>query len=150
MEGFNAILAAFHQGGTEHVPTGTMTYNSTLCYFETPVKDVETQTLVLRESMLETYKKEQETRFLLSNSTGKDSREWKERLAQIIRTRNLSAEAIGRLDRAIKGIASATERNKAAMEAVYRDREHRRDREMDRERERERDRNRDSQLGLQG
>ncbi|KAF9298207.1 hypothetical protein BGZ88_007557 [Linnemannia elongata] len=148
MEGFNAILAAFHQGGTEHVPSGTMTYNSTLCYFETPVKDVETQTLILRESMLETYKKEQETRFLLSNSTGKDSREWKERLAQIIRTRNMSAEAIGRLDRAIKGIASATERNKAAMEAVYRDRERRRDREMDRERERERNRNRDSQLGL--
>ncbi|KAF9550387.1 hypothetical protein EC957_000689 [Mortierella hygrophila] len=144
MEGFNAILAAFHQGGTEHVPTGTMAYNSTLCYFETPVKDVETQTMVLRESMLETYKKEQETRFLLSNSTGKDSREWKERLAQIIRTRNMSAEAIGRLDRAIKGIASATDRNKAAVEAVYRDRERRRDREMDRERERERDRNRDS------
>ncbi|KAG0380869.1 hypothetical protein BGX24_003730 [Mortierella sp. AD032] len=148
MEGFNAILAAFHQGGTEHVPTGSMTYNSTLCYFETPVRDVETQTLVLRESMLETYKKEQETRFLLSNSTGKDSREWKERLAQIIRTRNISAEGIGRLERAIKGIASATERNKAAMEAVFRDREHRRDRELDRERERERDRNRDSQLGL--
>ncbi|KAI7828982.1 hypothetical protein BC939DRAFT_442432 [Gamsiella multidivaricata] len=150
LDGFNAILSAFHQGGTEYVPTSSIYYNSTLCYFELPVKDVEKQTLVLKESMLETYKTEQETRFLLSNSTGKDSREWKERLAQIIRTRNLSSEAIARLDRAIKGITAATERNKAAMDAVYRDRERRRDREMDRERGRERDRERDreSQAGL--
>ncbi|KAF8941002.1 hypothetical protein BGZ58_003424 [Dissophora ornata] len=142
LDGFNAILSAFHQGGTEHVPTGTLYYNSTLCYFVSPVKDVEKQTQLLKDSMLETYKTEQETRFLLSNSAGKDSREWKERLAQIIRTRNLSSEAIARLDRSIKGIASATERNKAAMDAVYRDRERRRDWEMDRERERERERER--------
>ncbi|KAI1318246.1 hypothetical protein EDD11_006942 [Mortierella claussenii] len=142
LDGFNAILSAFHQGGTEHVPTSSRYYNSTLCYFMPPIKDVEKQTLILKESMLETYKTEQETRFLLSNSTGKDSREWKERLAQIIRTRNLSSEAIARLDRTIKGIATATERNKAAQDAVHRDRERRRDRELDRERERERDRGR--------
>ncbi|KAG9321146.1 hypothetical protein KVV02_002424 [Mortierella alpina] len=136
LDGFNAVLSAFHQGGTEHVPAGSRHYNSTLCYFEPPVRDVEKQVSGLKESMLETYKTEQETRFLLSNSAGKDSREWKERLAQIIRTRNLSSEAIARLERAIKGIAQATERNKTAMDAVYRDREQRRDREMDRERSR--------------
>jgi hypothetical protein len=76
--------------------------------------------------MLETYKTEQETRFLLSNSTGKDSREWKERLAQIIRSRNLSAETITRIEMTIKGIAVATERNKAAQDAIQRDRERRR------------------------
>ncbi|KAF9895482.1 hypothetical protein BX616_009606, partial [Lobosporangium transversale] len=139
LDGFNAILSAFHQGGTEHVPTSSMYYNSTLCCFEPPVKDIEKQTLVLKEAMLETYKTEQETRFLLSNSTGKDSREWKERLAQIIRTRNLSSEIIARLDRTIRGITAATERNKTAQEAVLRDRERRRDRELDRERERDRE-----------
>ncbi|KAG0203464.1 hypothetical protein BGX28_004250 [Mortierella sp. GBA30] len=143
LDGFNAILSAFHQGGTEHVPTGCMNYNSTLCYFESPARDMEKQASILKESMLETYKTEQETRFLLSNSAGKDSREWKERLAQIIRTRNQSSEAIARLDRAIKGIAQATERNKTAMDAVYKDREQRRDREMDRERDRERNPDRD-------
>ncbi|KAF9188797.1 hypothetical protein BGZ51_000321 [Haplosporangium sp. Z 767] len=137
LEGFNAILSAFHQGGTEYVPTGSRRYNSTLCYFEKPVKDVEKQTQLLKGAMLETYKTEQETRFLLSNSTGKDSREWKERLAQIIRTRNQSSETIARLERAIKGISAATERNKAAMDAVYRDRELRRDHELDRQRNRD-------------
>ncbi|KAG0315969.1 hypothetical protein BGZ99_007147 [Dissophora globulifera] len=135
LDGFNAILSAFHQGGTEHVPASSLYYNGSLCYFEPPVKDVESQTSILKESMLETYKTEQETRFMLSNSAGKDSREWKERLAQIIRTRNVSSEAIARLDRAIKGISAATERNKAAMDAVYRDRERRRDRDLDRERD---------------
>lgn len=139
LEGFNAILSAFHQGGTEHVPTSSLYYNSTLCYFEPPLKDVESQVLLMKETMLETYKTEQETRFLLSNSTGKDSREWKERLAQIIRTRNQSSEAIARVERAIKGIATATERNKVAMDAVYRDRERRREREQGRE----------NQVGLQ-
>ncbi|KAF9175120.1 hypothetical protein BGX21_007357 [Mortierella sp. AD011] len=137
LDGFNAILSAFHQGGTDNVPTGSLYYNSTLCYFETPTKDIERQSSMLKESMLETYKTEQETRFLLSNSAGKDSREWKERLAQIIRTRNQSSESIARLDRSIKGIAAATERNKAAQDAVQRDRERRRDREMDRERDRD-------------
>ncbi|KAF9995453.1 hypothetical protein BGZ65_008914, partial [Modicella reniformis] len=127
LEGFNAILSAFHQGGTEQVPTSSSYYNSTLCYFEPPVRDVEKQIFQMRESMLETYKTEQETRFLLSNSTGKDSREWKERLAQIVRTRNQSSEAIARIDRAIKGIATMTERNKAVVDAVYRDRERRRE-----------------------
>ncbi|KAF9404758.1 hypothetical protein BGZ94_003966 [Podila epigama] len=130
-EGFNAILSAFYQGGTEQVPTSSRYYNSTLSYFETPVHDVERQTLGLREAMLETYKTEQETRFLMINSTGKDQREWKERLAHIIRTRNQSAEAIARLDKAIKGIAAAVDRNKAAMDAVHRDRERRRERERD-------------------
>ncbi|KAF9366657.1 hypothetical protein BGX34_011052 [Mortierella sp. NVP85] len=130
LEGFNAILSAFHQGGTEHVPTSSQYYNNTLCHFEPPVKDVESQISQMKESMLETYKTEQETRFLLSNSTGKDSREWKERLAQIIRTRNLSSEAIARIERTIKGIATATERNKAAMDAVLRDRERRRELEQ--------------------
>ena len=130
LEGFNAILSAFHQGGTEHVPTSSQYYNNTLCHFEPPAKDVESQISQMKESMLETYKTEQETRFLLSNSTGKDSREWKERLAQIIRTRNLSSEAIARIERTIKGIATATERNKAAMDAVHRDRERRRELEQ--------------------
>ncbi|KAG0213892.1 hypothetical protein BGX28_003316 [Mortierella sp. GBA30] len=132
-DGYNAILSAFHQGGTEQVPTSSRSYNSTLAYFEPPVKDVEKQTSMLKDSMLETYKTEQETRFLLSNSTGKDAREWKERLAQIIRQRNQSAEAIARLDRAIQGIASVVDRNKTAMDAVIRDRERRRERERDRE-----------------
>ncbi|KAF9581215.1 hypothetical protein BGW38_001854, partial [Lunasporangiospora selenospora] len=140
MDGFNAILSAFHQGGTEHVPTGSRFYNSTLCYFEPPVRDVDKQVIQHKEAMLETYKTEQETRFLLVNSAGKDSREWKERLAQIIRTRNISSEAIARLERAMKGISVATERNKAAMDAVYRDREQRRDRVQDQDRDRERDR----------
>ena len=125
------------------MPTGSRFYNSTLNYFEAPVKDVQKQTDMLKESMLESYKTEQETRFMLSNSTGKDSREWKERLAQNIRTRNMSSEVIAQLERAIKGIVAATERNKAAMDAVIRERERRRDRELDRERERERDRGRD-------
>lgn len=129
LDGFNAILSAFHPGGTDHVPTSSTYYNSTLSHFEPPVKDVETQIILMKESMLETYKAEQETRFLLSNSTGKDSREWKERLAQIIRSRNMSSEAIARIERAIKGIANATERNKVAMDAVLRDRERRRERE---------------------
>ncbi|KAF9432840.1 hypothetical protein BGZ76_010244 [Entomortierella beljakovae] len=143
LDGFNAILSAFHQGGTDSVPSGNLYYNGTLCYFELPIKDIDRQTATLKESMLDTYKTEQETRFLLSNSTGKDSREWKERLAQIIRTRNQSSETISRLDRTIKGIATATERNKAAQDAVQRDRERRRDQDMDRERERERERTRE-------
>ncbi|KAF9113002.1 hypothetical protein BGX27_002398 [Mortierella sp. AM989] len=142
LDGFNAILSAFHQGGTDSVPSSSLYYNGTLCYFELPIRDIEKQTAMLKESMLETYKTEQETRFLLSNSTGKDSREWKERLAQIIRTRNLSSEAIARLDWSIKGIIGATERNKAAQDAAQRDRERRRDQELDRERERDRDRDR--------
>ncbi|KAI7830306.1 hypothetical protein BC939DRAFT_304790 [Gamsiella multidivaricata] len=132
-DGFNAILSAFHQGGTEQVPASSRYYNTTLAYFEPPVKDAEKHTQLLKDSMLETYKTEQETRFLLSNSTGKDAREWKERLAQIIRQRNQSSEAIARLDRAIQGIASIVDRNKAAMDAVIRDRERRRERERDRE-----------------
>ncbi|KAG0247696.1 hypothetical protein BG011_001056 [Mortierella polycephala] len=127
-DGFNAILSAFHQGGTEQVPTSSRHYNSTLAHFEPPVKDVNKQTSVLKEAMLDTYKTEQETRFLLTNSTGKDAREWKERLAQIIRQRNQSSEAISRLERAIQGIAAVVDRNKTAMDAVIRDRERRRER----------------------
>ncbi|KAF9581041.1 hypothetical protein BGW38_002093 [Lunasporangiospora selenospora] len=130
-EGFNAILSAFHQGGTDQVPTSSRYYNSTLSCFVLPIKDMDKQTKELKESMLETYKAEQEIRFLLGNSTGKDSREWKERLSQVIRTRNQSADAIGRLDRAIQGITSAVDRNKAAMDAVIRDRERRRERERE-------------------
>ncbi|KAF9027060.1 hypothetical protein BGZ52_004942 [Haplosporangium bisporale] len=132
-DGYNAILSAFHQGGTEQVPTSSRYYNSTLAYFEPPVHDVERQTHILRDAMLETYKTEQETRFLMINSTGKDQREWKERLAHIIRTRNQSSDAIGRLEKAIKGIAAGVDRNKAAMDAVHRDRERRRERERDNE-----------------
>lgn len=113
------------------MPTSSRYYNTTLGYFEPPVKDAEKQTAQLREMMLETYKTEQETRFLLSNSTGKDSREWKERLAQIIRQRNQSSEAIARLERAIHGIAAVVDRNKAAMDAVIRDRERRRERDRE-------------------
>jgi len=131
LDGFNAILSAFHQGGTEQVPTSSRYYNGTLVYFAHPAKDIEKQTSLLQESMLETYKTEQETRFLLINSTGKDAREWKERLAQIIRSRNQCTELIARLERTIKGISSAIDRNKAAMDAVIRDRERRRDRELD-------------------
>ncbi|KAG0050823.1 hypothetical protein BGZ83_004408 [Gryganskiella cystojenkinii] len=150
IEGFNAILSSFHPGGTEHVPTGSRFYNSTLCHFEVPVKDVEKQTMMLKDSMLENYKSEQEIRFMLANATGKDAREWKERLAQCIRQRNVTSEVIAQIDRAIKGIVAATERNKAAMDAVIRDRERRRDREIDRERERERDQSRlrDSQYQI--
>ncbi|ORZ21902.1 hypothetical protein BCR41DRAFT_369382 [Lobosporangium transversale] len=128
-DGFNAILSAFYQGGTEQVPTSSRYYNSTLCYFEPPVRDVNKQTQMLKDAMLETYKTEQETRFLLSNSTGKDAREWKERLAQIIRQRSQSSEAIARLERAIQGITAIVDRNKAAMDAVIRDRERRRERD---------------------
>ncbi|KAG0042450.1 hypothetical protein BGZ83_000451 [Gryganskiella cystojenkinii] len=142
LDGFNAILSAFHQGGTEQVPTSSRYYNSTLVYFAPPVKDVEKQTSVLQEAMLETYKTEQETRFLLNNSTGKDAKEWKERLAQIIRTRNQSTETIARLERTIQGIASAMDRNRAALDAVIRDRERRRDRELDQERLQQRQGNR--------
>lgn len=132
-DGYNAILSAFHQGGTEHVPTSSRHYNTTLLYFEPPVKDVETQTNQIKEMMLDSYKTEQETRFLLSNSTGKDAREWKERLAQIIRQRNQNSEGITRLEGAIRGIAAVVDRNKAAMDAVIRDRERRRERERDME-----------------
>ena len=150
IEGFNAILSSFHPGGTEHAPTGSRFYNSTLCYFEVPVKDVEKQTVTLKESMLENYKSEQEIRFMLANATGKDAREWKERLAQCIRQRNVSSDVIAQIDRAIKGIVAATERNQAAMDAVIRDRERRQDRELDQERERDRDqgRLRDSQYRI--
>ncbi|KAF9358978.1 Myb-like DNA-binding domain protein [Mortierella sp. AD094] len=133
MDGFNAILSAFHQGGTEQVPTSSRYYNTTLAYFVTPVKDADKQTQMLKELMVDSYKTEQETRFLLINSTGKDAREWKERLAQIIRQRNQNSEAIARLDRAIQGIVAVVDRNKAAMDAVIRDRERRRERERDRE-----------------
>ncbi|KAF9115051.1 hypothetical protein BGX27_009078 [Mortierella sp. AM989] len=133
MDGFNAILSAFHQGGTEQVPTSSRHYNTTLAYFGTPVKDVSKQTQLLKEMMVESYKTEQETKFLSINSAGKDAREWKERLAQIIRQRNQNTEAIARLDRAIQGISSVVDRNKAAMDAVIRDRERRRDREHDQE-----------------
>ncbi|KAF9175692.1 hypothetical protein BGX20_001908 [Mortierella sp. AD010] len=133
MDGFNAILSAFHQGGTEQVPTSSRHYNTTLTYFVTPVKDVDKQTEMLKELMVDSYKSEQETRFLLINSTGKDAREWKERLAQIIRQRNQNSEAIARLERAIQGIVAVVDRNKAAMDAVIRDRERRRERERDRE-----------------
>ncbi|KAF8936268.1 hypothetical protein BGZ58_004406 [Dissophora ornata] len=132
-EGFNAILSAFHQGGTEQVPASSRYYNTTLAYFEPSVMDAEKQKAELKESMLETYKTEQETRFLLGNSTGKDAREWKERLAQIIRQRSQSSDAIARLDRALQGIATIVDRNKAAMDAVIRDRERRMERERDRE-----------------
>ncbi|KAF9982048.1 hypothetical protein BGZ75_006584 [Mortierella antarctica] len=132
-DGYNAILSAFYQGGTEQVPTSSRSYNSTLAYFEPPVRDVEKQTSAFKESMLETYKTEQETRFLLSNSTGKDAREWKERLAQILRQRNQSTEAIARLEKAIQGIAAVVDRNKTAMDAVIRDRERRKERERDHE-----------------
>lgn len=134
LDGFNAILSAFHQGGTEQVPTSSRYYNSTLVYFASPVKDVEKQTSGLEEAMRESYKTEQETIFLLGHSTGKDAKEWKERLAQIIRTRNQSTEVITRLKRTIAGIATAMDRNRAAMDAVIRDRERRRDRELDQQR----------------
>jgi len=135
-DGYNAVLSAFHQGGTEQVPTSSRYYNTTLTYFESPVKDAEKLTAQLKEMMLETYKTEQETRFLLSNSTGKDAREWKERLAQIIRQRNQSSEAVARLERAILGIAAVVDRNKAAMDAVIRDRERRRERDQEQGRDR--------------
>ena len=70
------MLSAFHQGGTEQVPASSRYYNTTLAYFEPPVMDTEKQKRELKEVMLETYKTEQETRFLLGNSTGKDAREW--------------------------------------------------------------------------
>ncbi|KAG0371897.1 hypothetical protein BGX24_001018 [Mortierella sp. AD032] len=132
-DGFNAILSSFHQGGTEQVPTSSRFYNSTLAYFVPPVMDVTKQTNTLKEAMLETYKSEQETRFLLNHATGKDAAEWKERLAQILRQRNQSTEACSRIEKAIDGIATVVDRNKAAMEAVIRDRERRRERDRDRE-----------------
>ncbi|KAF9098047.1 hypothetical protein BGX23_007204 [Mortierella sp. AD031] len=132
-DGFNAILSAFHQGGTEQVPTSSRCYNSTLSYFEPPIKDVNKLKSMLKEAMLDTYKSEQETRFLLNHATGKDATEWKERLAQILRQRNQSTEAVTRIEKAIDGIATVVDRNKAAMEAVMRDRERRRERERDRE-----------------
>lgn len=91
------------------------------------------QTSALKEAMLETYKSEQETRFLLNHATGKDAAEWKERLAQILRQRQQSTEACSRIEKSIEGIATVVDRNKAAMEAVIRDRERRRERERDRE-----------------
>ncbi|KAF9543616.1 hypothetical protein EC957_000620 [Mortierella hygrophila] len=133
VDGFNAILSAFHQGGTEQVPTSSQYYNSTLAYFEPPVMDVSKQTSALQEAMLETYKSEQETRFLLNHATGKDAAEWKERLAQILRQRQQSTEACSRIEKTIVGIAMVVDRNKAAMEAVIRDRQRRRERERDRE-----------------
>ncbi|KAF9929851.1 hypothetical protein FBU30_001164 [Linnemannia zychae] len=132
-DGFNAILSAFHQGGTEQVPTSSRYYNSTLAYFEPPVMDVNKQTSALKEAMLETYKSEQEIRFLLNHATGKDAAEWKERLAQVLRQRHQSTEACARIEKAIEGIATMVDRNKAAMEAVLRDRERRRERERDQE-----------------
>ncbi|KAG0305157.1 hypothetical protein BGZ98_004541 [Dissophora globulifera] len=132
-DGFNAILSAFHQGGTEQVPTSSRYYNTTLAHFEPPVKDVNKQTSELKEVMIETYKTAEETKFLLGHATGRDAREWKERLAQIMRQRSQSAEAIARLEGAIQGITTIVDRNKAALDAVIRDRERRLERERDRE-----------------
>ncbi|KAF9438955.1 hypothetical protein BGZ76_002618 [Entomortierella beljakovae] len=133
LDGFNAILSAFHQGGTEQVPTSSRHYNTTLAHFEPPVKDAEKQMSALKEMMVDSYKTEQETRFLLINSAGKDAKEWKERLAQIIRQRNQSSEIVNRLERILQNIAGVVDRNKAAMDAVIRDREYRRERDRDRE-----------------
>ncbi|KAF8976010.1 hypothetical protein BGZ46_008661 [Entomortierella lignicola] len=133
IDGFNAILSAFHQGGTEQVPTSSRHYNTTLCYFETPCKDADKLTELMKESMVDSYKTEQETKFLAIHATGKDAREWGERLVQIKRQRQQNSDAISRLERVIQNIATVVDRNKAAMDAVIRDRERRRERERDQE-----------------
>ncbi|KAG0242781.1 hypothetical protein BGW41_003457 [Actinomortierella wolfii] len=127
--GFNAILSAFHQGGTEQVPTNSPHFNSTLTYFDPPLRDYDKRCEELQELMLEGYKTEQETRFMLIHSAGKDAKEWKERLNQNIRQRNNHSDEIERLKRALDGIAAAVDRNKAAMEVLFRDRARRRERE---------------------
>ncbi|KAG0266276.1 hypothetical protein DFQ27_009903 [Actinomortierella ambigua] len=129
--GFNAILSAFHQGGTEQVPTNSPHFNSTLTFFDPPLHDYDKRCDELQELMLEGYKAEQETRFMLIHSAGKDAKEWKERLNQNIRQRNGHSEEIDRTKRALDGIAAAVDRNKAAMEVLFRDRARRRDRDRD-------------------